>query len=118
MPAVCGGHPSFFCHTRSAWRISIFLPSSPQVVELAPAVIGRGGDPSVQIQDRFPIKDVGNDAHGDGNGFPIKNVGNDTHGGRFPFPAFTLARGSALQRVNAGTSFTGTTGGSSSIFKL
>jgi hypothetical protein len=45
------------------------------VSELAPVVIGRGEYTSVQTQDRFPIKDVGNDAHGDGNGCPINDVG-------------------------------------------
>ena len=45
-----------------------FFRSSPQIV---------AGDPSVQIQDGFPIIDVGNDAHGDWNGCPIHNVEHD-----------------------------------------
>ena len=49
------------------------LRSSPQVVEPAPAAIGRGGDPSVQIQDGFPIKNVGNEA--DEGKFPLHDVG-------------------------------------------
>lgn len=31
------------------------------IVELAPTVIGKGGHPSKKNQDRFPIKNVGND---------------------------------------------------------
>jgi len=31
-------------------------------------------------QDGFPIKDVGNDAHADGNGYPIHDVGNAAMG--------------------------------------
>ena len=79
-PQVVGGDPSFFHHTCG--------------FRACPAFIGRGGYPSVQtqngcpinnvghdgVEDGFPIKDVGNDAHGDGNGYPIYDFGNDGAG--------------------------------------